>query len=260
MPTPRRVWPSLLRAGMARAAEGIMAKASLVIGGLTGLAALALAASALRSGADPSTAAPFAASLQAWGAGVLLCFAGSIRAFDRDDEDGWAALMARHSFGPTAYLGARVAGMAAWTLVMVAGGALLVGLVTLGGAHDAASLVRALSAMLAALAYSVTFALAVAAISVATLAPRARGSGYLFLLLVLVVPALLSDWTGQLVPAAWSDLVSVPGALDALRDSLHPSIDGARAVRAAAVLAAVTLAALVWARAQLAVRGRGRAA
>jgi hypothetical protein len=260
MPTPRRFWPRLLRAGMARATEGVMAKASLVIGALTAVGALALAVGAVRHGADPSTTAPFAAALQAWGAGVLLCFGASIRAFERDEEDGWSALVKRHGFGSTAYLGARVAGMAAWTLLIVAGGALLVGLVTLGGAHDAASAGHALTALVAALAYSATFSVAVAAVSVATLAPRARGSGYLFLLLVLVLPALVSDWTGQLVPAAWSDLVSVPGALDALRDSLHPSLDGARAVRAAAVLAAVTVGALAWARAQLALRARGRAA
>jgi len=232
-----------------------MAKASIVIGCITALGALALAASALRHGADPSTTAPFAAGLQAWGAGVLLCFAASVRAFERDEKDGWASLMARHGFGPGAYLGARVAGMAAWTLLIVAGGALLVGLVTLGGAHDGPGARLALSAMLAAIAYSIMFAVVVAAISVATLAPRARGSGYLFLLLILVLPALVSDWTGRLVPSEWSDLVSVPGALDALRDALHPAIDAAQAVRSFAVLAFVTLASILWARAQLALRG-----
>jgi len=239
---------------MARAIEGAMAKVSIVIGGITAVGALAVTASALRHGGDPSASLPFAAGLQAWGAGVLLCFAASVRAFERDAQDGWAALMARHGFGSTAYLGARVAGLAAWTLLLVAGGALLVGLLTIGGAHDAAGAGRALTATLAALAYSVTFSVAVAAISMATLAPRARGSGYLFLLLVLVLPALVADFTGQLVPSAWSELVSVPGALDALRDSLHPSIDAARAARAGAVLAAITMGALVWARAQLAVR------
>jgi hypothetical protein len=108
--------------------------------------------------------------------------------------------------------------------------------------------------MLAGGAYAVAFALVVAPIAMATLGPRGRASGYLFLLSVLLVPALVAHWTGQLVPDDWSELVSVPGALDALRDSLMGAIDPLRTVRAFAVLVAAATLATLWARAELHLR------
>jgi hypothetical protein len=53
------------------------------------------------------------------------------------------------------------------------------------------------------------------------------------------------------VPDEWSELVSIPGALDGLREAFLGSIDGARALRAIVVLVAVTILAMLWARAQL---------
>ena len=53
------------------------------------------------------------------------------------------------------------------------------------------------------------------------------------------------------MPEEWGELVSVPGALDALRESLLGSVDGLRAVRSLAVLVAVAALAALWARGQL---------
>jgi len=239
---------------MSRALEGFSPKVAIVIAVATSLGTLVLAIASARRGADVEHIAPLAAGLLAWGAGVLLCFAASMRAFDRDREDGWDALLARHGARPSAYLAARIVGLVLVTLGLVVSGTLLSGLGAVLASRDAHVALVALEGTVAGLAYAVAFALVVAPIAVATLAPRGRTSGYLFLLSVLVVPALIAHWTGQLVPDEWSDLVSVPGALDALRDSLLGSLDAARLVRALAVLVAASALASLWARAQLHLR------
>jgi hypothetical protein len=238
---------------MARAASGAMPKAAIVIAVLTTLGALAFAPSAATSGGGAERVAPLAAGLLAWGAGVLLCFAASMRAFDRDREDGWDALLARHGARPPAYLFARVAGLAVVTLAIVLPGTVLAGVAAALASHEGHVARDALLGTLAGSAYAAAFSLVVAPIAVATLAPRDRASGYLWLLAVLVAPALVADWTGKLVPEAWSELVSVPGALDALRESLLQS-DAELGLRAFAVLIFAALVAFAWARAQLLLR------
>jgi len=226
-----------------------MPKASVAIALATTLGALVLALDVRGDGVERM--APFAAGLLAWGAGVLLCFAASIRAFDRDREDGWDLLLIRHGARMSSYLAFRVAGLATVTALLVAPGTIVVGLATLLAARDAHTARAALAGLTAGSAYAVAFALVVAPIALAALGARGRASGYLFLLGVLVVPALAADWTGKLFPDDWSELVSVPGALDALRESMLGGFDGARALRAIVVLAGVFVVALVWARAQL---------
>jgi hypothetical protein len=241
----------LVRIAMARATEGLMPKASIVIAIVTTLGALAFAIAAGRQGAASDRVAPLTAGLLAWGAGVLLCFAASMRAFDRDREDGWDALVARHGATRSSYLFARVSGLAIVTLEVVVPGTLLAGLASTLASHDAHAAREALSGTLAGGVYAIAFSFVVAPVALAALGPRGRASGYLYLLSVLVFPALVAPWTGQLVPDEWSELVSIPGALDGLREALLGSIDGARALRAIVVLVAVTILAMLWARAQL---------
>jgi len=236
---------------MARATEGVMPKASIVIAIVTTFGALVFAIAAGRHGAAADRVAPLTAGLLAWGAGVLLCFAASMRAFDRDREDGWDALVARHGATRTAYLFARAVGLAIVTLEIMVPGTLLVGLAATFAARDGHAARDALSGTFAGVAYAIAFSLVVAPIALAALGARGRASGYLYLLAVLVLPALIAPWTGQLVPEEWSELVSIPGALDALREALLGSIDGARALRAIVVLVAITVLATLWARAQL---------
>jgi len=249
----------LTRSAMSRSVEGVMPKAAIVVGVLTSLGMLALAIASARRSGEVERIAPLAAGLLAWGAGVLLCFAASMRAFDRDREDGWDALLARHGGRRSAYLVARIAGLLLVTLEIVVPGTLIAGLAAALASHEGKSALLALEGTLAGTAYAVAFALVVAPIAMATLAPRSRASGYVFLLSVLVLPALVAHWTGQLVPEEWSDLVSVPGALDALRDSFIGAVDLLRAIRAFAVLAAVAMAAFFWAGAQLHLRTWPRA-
>jgi hypothetical protein len=241
----------LLRIAMVRATEGVMPKASIVIAVITTLGALAFAIAEGRHGSAADHVAPMTAGLLAWGAGVLLCFAASMRAFDRDREDGWDALVARHGATRSAYLFARAVGLAIVTLEMVVPGTLLAGFAAALASRDGHVAREALSGTLAGGAYAIAFSVVVAPIALAALGARGRASGYLYLLSVLVLPALIAPWTGQLVPEEWSELVSIPGALDALREALLGSIDGARALRAIVVLVAVTILATLWARAQL---------
>lgn len=241
----------LLRSAMSRAASGAMPKVAIGIAIVTTLGALVFALSVGRHGGEADRVAPLAAGLLAWGAGVLLCFAASMRAFDRDREDGWDALLARHGVPRSTYLWVRIGGLALVTLVTVAPGTMLVGLGAALASRDKHIALAALSGTLAGTAYAVAFALVVAPIALAALGARGRASGYLFLLGVLVLPAAVAQWTGQLFPEGWSELVSVPGALDALRESLLGSIDGARALRATVVLVAAAVLASLWARAQL---------
>jgi hypothetical protein len=248
----------MLRVGMARTLEGFSPKLAIAIGVLSTVVALALAVSSAKREGNLGAVPVLTASVLAWGTGVLLCFAASMRAFARDREEGWRALLARHGFGDGAYLGARIGGLALVVVLVDGIGTALVGVTALLGAHDHAALSDALSGTVASLAYSIAFALVVAPVAVATLAPRPRGAGYLFLLSVLVVPALVAGWTSELVPEGWGELVSIPGALDALREGLQGSPDPTRVVRAAAVLAIVAIGAVGWARAQLSIRGAAR--
>ncbi len=249
MVTPMIEARRLLRSAMARAASGFMPKASIAIAIATTLGVLVVGMGAHGDGVE--RIAPFAASLLAWGAGVLLCFAASIRAFDRDREDGWDLLLLRHGARLSSYLAFRIAGLVVLTAIVVAPGTLVVGAGTLLTARDAHTARVALSGIGAGLAYAIAFSVVVAPIALAALGARGRATGYLFLLVVLVLPAALAEWTGQLFPDDWSELVSVPGALDALRESLLHGFDGARALRAIVVLAGVFVLASVWARAQL---------
>ncbi len=235
---------------MSRAIEGVMPKVAIAIAALTTLGALLFAVAASH-GDGVERIAPLSAGMLAWGAGVLLCFAASIRAFDRDREDGWDALLARHGVRPSSYLAFRIAGLAVVTAITVAPGTVVAGLGALLASQDAHVARVALEGLGAGLAYAIAFSLVVAPISLAALGARGRASGYLFLLGVLVLPALVAEWTGQLFPDEWSELVSIPGALDALREAMLDGFDGARALRAVVVLAAIFVLASVWARAQL---------
>lgn len=228
-----------------------MPKASIAIAVLTTLGAFVFGLAAGRHGEGVDHVAPITAELLAWGAGVLLCFAASMRAFDRDREDGWDALLARHGARRSSYLLARVVGLAIVTLEICVPGTVLAGVGAALASHDAHVARQALSGTLGGTVYAIMFSIVVAPIALAALGARNRASGYLYLLSVLVLPALLAQWTGQLVPEEWSELVSVPGSLDALQESLIGTIDGARALRALVVLVAVTVLAALWARAQL---------
>ncbi|HEY1958394.1 MAG TPA: hypothetical protein VGH28_22410 [Polyangiaceae bacterium] len=244
---------SLLGSAMSRATSGLMPKAAIAVAVVTTFAGLVLGVAAGRQGEEPLRVAPLAAQLLAWGAGVLLCFAASIRAFDRDRDEGWTALVARHGARETSYLVARIGGLALATAIVVVPGTVVTGLATALAARDAHVAREALVGTVAATAYAIGFSIIVAPIALAALGARNRASGYLWLLTLLVLPALLAEYTGPLFPEGWGGLVSVPGILDELRESMQGAFDPVRGLRAIVVLALVTILASAWARAQLSV-------
>ena len=244
MPARRRALASL---GLNLARRGVLATVSLVIGALTILGALGVTASLLRrgGGATFEEVPSLAAGALAWGAGVLFAFAVSTHALKRDREAGITALLRARGASLSGYLWTRVGGLTGWLVLLVAGGTLLVGLVaTLLSARAGASL-RTLQGTGAAVAYALAFALTLGPLAMAALGARSRAGGYLWLLVVLVVPQLLAPMSGALLPYGFGELTSIPGALAALRASLMPpGVDAWRATKALFVLALVVAVCL----------------
>jgi hypothetical protein len=245
---------ALLVLGLARAREGILANLSLGLAGLTTLAALAFVPAARKAGGVALERLPSAtSSVLAWGAGVTLAFAAAMQALRRDRTDGVRALVHGHGHDANAYLAARVAGLAALLGIVVGGGTAVVGVVSALASRGTAHALLALQGTLAGCVYAAAFSITVAPVAFAALGARSRAGGYLWLLTVLVLPEAVSGLTGRLVPHEWSDLVSIPRALAALRAAVAPpGFDGARGARALAVIVLVAIAATAAARAQLA--------
>jgi hypothetical protein len=236
-----------------------MVKLALGLAALTALGFI-LAAIALARGADarPPLAELAAAtsSAMAWGAGVLVAFAAAGQALRRDRTSGVRSLARLRGASITAYARGRVLGLALLLAAVVAGGTLAAGLVAVLAAARVGAAALAFQGLVASLAYALAFAFVLAPLSLAALGARARGEGYVGLLLLLVLPELLASWTSGLVPRGWGDLLSVPSALAALRASLMPSVAGAinvaRFARAACVLAAFAALCFAVVRAEIA--------
>jgi hypothetical protein len=243
---------------VARVTRGVLARIALGVGLATVLVAIGvtLAPSVARAAVPPLAQVSAAtAKALAWGAGVLVAFAGSAQALQSDRRDGVRALLRARGVTAGEYAAGRVVGLAIVLAVVVAGGTFVVGLVAVlvavrGGAGAAGV---ALQGLAASVVFGVAFAGVVAPLAMAALGARSRTGGYLVLLAVLAVPQALEPWTSLLVPRGWGDLLAVPSALAALRASLMPpGIDGARAARAACVLAAIAAACFAAVRAEIA--------
>jgi len=174
----------------------------------------------------------------AWGAGIFVAFGLASRAFIRDHQEGIADLFERHAKGQNAYLAARIAGIA-FIVALVVGGAIgLSGLILILSSHQVAESGRALAATLAALVYALFFSITISPLALCALGGRGRGSGYIVLLFCIGVPEMIARGAARWIPASFIDLISFPGALSAVRDSLLVgSIDPLRFVRASLVLA-----------------------
>jgi hypothetical protein len=242
-----------LALGLALAKRGALAKVSIAIGALTLLGALVAALLMARRAHAPLDRLPaFTASALAWGAGVMLAFAAAARALRRDRLEGVRALIVARGGTTQGYLWARIGGLAVLLALVVAGGTLLVGIASSLLARRVANATLTLQCTGAALAYGLGFAATVAPISFATLGARSRAGGYLWLLAVLVLPELLRPWLEHAVPD-WGELLSLPGALGALRRALTPpAFRPALLARAAFVLAAAASIAIAAVRAEIA--------
>jgi hypothetical protein len=245
----------LLALGRRLAAEGILAKLSVGIGAVIVFVSAIVAIVVARG--DHSDGLPsvpiMASSALAWGAGTLLAFAASVHAFRQDRERGIRALISARARSDGEYLWSRVLGLTRVLAMITALGTLFVGIVAALAARGAPLALRTLGSTGAAVAFSLAFATTLAPVALATLGARSRVGGYFALLFVLVLPELLQNWLARVVPEGWGELMSIPGALGALRASLVPSgLDAFRFTRAVAVLALVVALALLAVRGQLA--------
>lgn len=233
---------SLLVLGMSLARRGILPVASLVICISTALA-LGLVAAILagRGPQSPAHDVPLvASSALAWGGGFLLAFAAAAHALRRDRDDGVRALFVTRTTSLQGYLFARVGGLALLIMICVAGGTLFCGLAGAAGAAGVSGVPRMLHATLAGVVFSMAFSAVVAPVAFAALGARSRIGGYLFLIGVVMVPELIVSLMGSALPEPIADVLSIPGALAALRTSLSPgSVDLLRSARAMVALALV---------------------
>jgi hypothetical protein len=243
----------LVHLGLHLARSGGMAVFSMILAGIITLGGVTVAFALGRRGGRAVADVPgITASALAWGAGVLLAFGVASQVLRKDRDHGIRALVEARRGGPSTYLTARVGGLVAILVGIVGGGTLLTALASIALAGRG-SLGAVAQASGAAMVYALAFAITLGPLAIATLGARSRAGGYLWLLLVLVLPELFQGWTDQILPYEWRDLGSIPGALGALRGALAPpGADLGRFVRALVVLAAVTVAATLAIRAQLA--------
>jgi hypothetical protein len=192
----------------------------------------------------------------AWGGGMTVAFGGALRALPRDREQGLLSLARARGADSISYLRGRVGGLVVVLAIATGVPALLAGIASTSVARPVGV---ALRASLGAVAYAIAFAVTVGPVAMATLGARTRTGGYLALVGVLVLPELLSPWTGELLPAGWRELASIPAALDALGSGVASADrDWLSMARATAALAAVVAASLVVVAARLP-RSRTRA-
>jgi hypothetical protein len=241
----------LLVLGVARARRGILAGVAIAIGILTALGAVVAAIALGRHGGRAAVDVPAGAAIAlAWGAGVLLAFASSVRGLARDRDEGITALVRARGASTALWIVARVAGLAVVVAAVVVGGVLVASLAAVSAASPSA-MARVARASAGAMAYGAAFAIVIAPVAMAALGVRSRAGGYVWLLVLLVLPELFASWTRELLPSGWGELTSIPAMLGALRAGIA-SADFARAVRACAAIAVVVVAALAAVRAQAA--------
>jgi hypothetical protein len=237
--------------GAKLALEGIMARVALGIAGLVILAMTVAAVAVGREGARaPLDLMPqITSSALAWTAGLLFAFAASSQALRQDREFGIRQLMLLRGKSARGYLWGRALGLGLLLLAIVGGGSLLTGIAAALAARTPALALAAFQGTVASLVYAVAFAAVMAPLSLAALGSRPRAGGYLWFLVLLVLPDWLAGFTENLVPDGWSDVLSIPSALATLRGALMPEhVDGLRFVRAAFVVILASALAMAWMR------------
>lgn len=226
---------SLLALGATLARRGPLAVVSMAVSVLTAIGLSLLAFAFARRGGDaPVQSVPIlASSAIAWGGGFLQAVAISAGALRRDRIEGVRHLFVSRTTSLHGYLLARVGGLAAVLAAVVGGGTLLVSLVAIIGATRVHAVTRTFHSTFAAVVYALAFAAVIAPVVFAALGTRSRLSGYLVLLLVLVLPEALANMLTGPLPSEVTELCAIPSALAALRASVAPgSVDPFRFLRA----------------------------
>jgi hypothetical protein len=240
--------------GFGRAWEGVLPKISVAFGALLTMVMLSIAVAAARRDVDLHNVATATASILGWGAGVLAAFAAAARALERDRDEGYFALLESRGAHLSAYLWARIGGLTLLLVVIIAGGTLITGLGATMAARSGTSALAALHGTAVGVVYSIAFSVTLAPLAMAALGARSRAGGYGVLFLVLVLPELLASISAGLVPEPWSDVVSIPAALDSLREGLSAPLDPARCARAVFALAIVVALSILVVRSQAALK------
>ncbi len=246
--TPRARRRALLALGVYLSRRGVLATISIGIALLTVLGAIALTfLLAGRGERAPLERLPaLTASGLAWGAGILVAFSASVQAMKRDREGGLTALLRARGASVASYVWTRVGGLTIVLAILVAGGTLLTGMVAMLLATRTGIVLRTAQGTLAAVAYAIAFSATLGPLAMAALGSRSRAGGYIWLLVILVLPELLSPLTSAILPNGWRELASIPGALHALCVALMPpGIDVWRGAKALFVIALVVAACLV---------------
>jgi hypothetical protein len=237
--------PRTLALGTWLAARGAPAAVGMALAAVGALGSVVLAVTLGRTDSAAAAELPFVeSSAIAWTAGLTLALASSARAIARDREQGVLALVRSRGASRGAYVRGRVGGLVGVLATAVGGATLVGGIAATSVAHPALPAARA---GLAAVVYAVAFAGTLGPVAMAALGARTRMGGYLALLAVLVLPELLSSWTGAVLPRGWHELTSIPAALAAVREGVAaPAVAGIPMVaRALAGLAAVVALSLV---------------
>lgn len=237
---------ALLALGVSLARRGPLAVVALAVCAFTTLIGCVVAvALGARGALAPIHDVPVLASgALAWGGGFLLAFSAAAHALRKDKTEGIRALVVMRAGSLRSYVVARVVGLGALVFAAVAGGTLATGVVSVLAAARVGVAARALHATGASLVFCVAFAAVIAPLAFGALGSRSRGSGYLFLLFVVMLPELVAGVLSSVLSPSVAEVLSVPSALAALRGSLTPgSVDVARFVRALVALTVWTSAA-----------------
>jgi hypothetical protein len=247
---------ALVALGVQLARGGVLVKIALGIAVITVLGTLAIALRVALAEKSPPLAevSVVTSSALAWGAGVLVAFAAAAQSLRRDRDRGIRTLARARGTSTVAYLGGRIGGLSLLLAIVVGGGTLITGAATVLLAARAGLAGRALQGLFASEIYALAFALTMGPLAIAALGARSRAGGYAWLLMLLVLPEVLAPVTGEYVPRAWRDLLSIPSALAGLRASLLPGsgLDVGRLVRASCVLVLFAALCVALARAELA--------
>lgn len=229
------------------ARRGPLAILSLAVSALSVLVLVPIAITLARRGSDaPVHGVPeLASSALAWGGGFLHAVAVAAGALRRDRTEGVRHLFVTRTTSLRGYVVGRVGGLAAVLAAVAVGGTLIVSVAALLATPQVQGLARTLQATIGAVLYALAFAAVVAPVAFAALGARSRLSGYLVLILVLVLPELLF----ARLPHEVSELCSIPSALAALRASIGIGrLEPFRFLRALVALGVYVAVALLFVR------------
>ena len=231
---------ALLALGATLARRGLLATVSMVVSALTALVLAVLAIAFARRGGDaPVESVPvLASSAIAWGGGFLQAVAVAMGALRRDRVEGIRHLFVTRTTSLRGYLVARVGGLAVVLAIVVGGGTLLVSALAIVAATQTQAVLRTAHTTFSALVFALAFAAVMAPVAFAALGARTRMSGYLVLLLFLIVPELVANMLSGALPSEVTELFAIPSALASLRSSLAPGwVEPIRFLRALVALA-----------------------